>query len=159
MPSKVRIDTCMKRRVISCYPETTIKQAALLMAENNVGTMPVVDENGMLIGVTTMRDVIHIFLPDFIDLLSNINFIKDFGKWAFVSPERMQKAERLMVADIMVAPISVEEDCSLVKALSIMEKFGIADLLIVKEGRLVGIASRVDIGRAFLSKWLSEKTD
>ena len=29
------------------------------------------------------------------------------------------------------------------------------DLLVVRGGRLVGIASRVDIGRAFLTKWLT----
>jgi CBS domain-containing protein len=58
------------------------------------------------------------------------------------------------VADIMEEPVSVAEDCTLIRALSFMEKYRIRDLPVVKEGRLVGIASRVDIGRAFLSSWL-----
>lgn len=159
MAIKESIDSCMKHNVIFGHPEMTVKEAALLMAENNVGTLPVVDENSILVGVTTMRDVIHIFLPDFISLLSNISFIKDFGDWRNPSAESMQRAESLLVADIMEDPVSVEEDCSLVKALSFMEKFRIRDLPVVKNGKLVGIASRVDIGRAFLSTWLTAREE
>jgi CBS domain-containing protein len=35
-----------------------------------------------------------------------------------------------------------------------MEKYRIRDLPVGKERKLLGIASRVDIGRAFLSTWL-----
>jgi CBS domain-containing protein len=149
------IDCCMKRKVIFGHPETTVKEAALLMAENNVGTLPVVDETSVLVGVTTMRDVVQIFLPDFVPLLSNIRFVRDYGDLGTPSRESMQRAESLLVADLMEEPVSVEDDCTLIRALSFMEKHRIRDLPVVKEGKLVGIASRVDIGRAFLSTWLS----
>lgn len=153
------IDCCMKRKVIFTHPETTVREAALLMAENNVGTLPVVDGKSTLVGVTTMRDVIQIFLPDFVPLLSNIRFVRDFGDLGTPSRESIQRAESLMVADIMEEPVSVEEDCTLIRALSFMEKYRIRDLPVVKEGKLVGIASRVDIGRAFLSTWLTSQDD
>ena len=149
------IDCCMKQKVIYCHPDMTVKDAALLMVENNVGTLPVVDETSCLVGVTTMRDVIQIFLPDFVPLLSNIKFIKDYGDLGTPSQESIQRAENLLVDDIMEEPVSVEEDCTLVRALSFMEKHRIRDLPVVKNGKLAGIASRVDIGRAFLSIWLS----
>lgn len=149
------IDCCMKRKVIFGRPEMTVKEAALLMAQSNVGTLPVVDETSSLVGVTTMRDVIQIFLPDFVALLSNIRFIKDYGDLDTPTREDVQRAEDLLVADIMEDPVSVEEDCTLIRALSFMEKYRIRDLPVVKEGKLVGIASRVDIGRAFLSSWLT----
>lgn len=152
---KACIDCCMKIRVISGHPEMTVKEAALLMAESNVGTLPVVDEASQLVGVTTMRDVIQIFLPDFVPLLSNIRFVRDFGDLDTPSQEDIQRADSLLVADIMEKPVSVEIDCTLIRALSFMEKYRIRDLPVVKEGKLVGIASRVDIGRAFLSTWLS----
>ena len=125
------------------------------MAENNVGTLPVVDAALQLVGVTTMQAVIRIFLPDFVDLLSNIDFIKDYGDLGTPSPESIRQAESLMVADIMEEPMSVEVDCTLIRALSFMEKHRIRDLPVVEHGKLVGIASRVDIGRAFLSTWLT----
>jgi CBS domain-containing protein len=137
----------------------TVKDAALLMVENNVGTLPVVDETSALVGVTTMRDVIHIFLPDFVSLLSNLKFIKNYGNLETPSQESIQRAESLLVEDIMEEPIFVEDNCTLVRALSFMDKHRIRDLPVVKGGKLVGIASRVDIGRAFLSIWLSVQDD
>jgi CBS domain-containing protein len=149
----------MKRKVIYGHPEMTVREAALLMAENNVGTLPVVDEESILIGVTTMRSVIQIFLPDFVALLSNIKFVKDYGDLGTPSQQDIQRADSLTVADIMEEPVSVEIDCTLVRALSFMDKYRIRDLPVVQEGKLVGIASRVDIGRAFLSAWLTAHTD
>ncbi len=154
------IACCMKRRVIFGPPEMTVREAAALMAENNVGTLPVVDQASRLVGVTTMRDIIHIFLPDFVSLLSNIRYVRDYGEyWGTPSRENMHRAERLLVADVMEEPVSVEDDCTLIRALSIMDKHSIPDLIVVKEEELVGIASRVDIGRAFLSTWLSSRGD
>lgn len=155
MRSEECIDCCMKRRVIYGHPGMTVREAALLMAENNVGTLPVVDEESILIGVTTMRSVIQIFLPDFVALLSNIKFVKDYGDLGTPSQDDIRRADSLTVADIMEEPVSVEIDCTLVRALSFMDKYRIPDLPVVQQGKLVGIASRVDIGRAFLSTWLS----
>jgi CBS domain-containing protein len=149
----------MKQKVISGHPDMTVKEAALLMAESNVGTLPVVDDASQLVGVTTMRDVIQIFLPDFVPLLSNIRFVRDYGDLGTPSREDIQRADSLLVADIMEEPVSVEIDCTLIRALSFMEKYRIRDLPVIKEGKLVGIASRVDIGRAFLSTWLSSQDE
>lgn len=155
MVKKYCISDCMKHRVISGYPEMTVKSAAGLMAENNIGTLPVILKDSELVGVTTMDNIIQIFLPDFISLLSNISFIKEYGDLGTLSRENMEIAERLTVADIMEEPISVENDCELIRALSFMHKYKIRDLPVVEDGKLVGIASRVDIGRAFLSNWLN----
>lgn len=149
----------MKSRVIFGCPDMTVKSAAVLMAENNVGTLPVVVETSELIGVPTMDNIIQIFLPDFVSLLSNISFVKEYGDLGTLSPENMQMAESLSVADVMEEPISVENDCELMRALSFMHKYKIQDLPVVEDGKLVGIASRVDIGRAFLSNWLTSTTD
>lgn len=149
----------MKSRVIFGCPDMTVKSAAVLMAENNVGTLPVVVGTSELIGVPTMDNIIQIFLPDFVSLLSNISFVKEYGDLGKLSPENMQMAESLSVADVMEEPISVENDCELMRALSFMHKYKIQDLPVVEDGKLVGIASRVDIGRAFLSNWLTSTTD
>ena len=149
----------MKSKVIFGYPEMTVKTAASLMVENNVGTLPVVLKTKELLGVTTMDNVIQIFLPDFVSLLSNISFVKDYGDLGTLSPENLYEAESLTVANIMEEPISVENDCELIRALSFMHKYKIQDLPVVEGGKLVGIASRVDIGRAFLSNWLNSTTE
>ena len=87
--------------------------------------------------------------------MANISFIKDYGDLGTLSPDDLEQAESLLVTDIMGEPVSVESDCELIRALSFMHKYKIQDLPVVEEGNLVGIASRVDIGRAFLSTWLT----
>ena len=154
MAKHLDVHCCMKQNVVFGHPEMTVREAAALMAANHVGTLPIVAAMSKLVGVITMRDVIQIFLPDFVFLLSNIQFVKDYGNLGAPSEESVQRATKLLVADIMEEPISAEESCTLIRALSIMEKYGVADLPVVRGGKLVGLASRVDIGRAFLSSWL-----
>ena len=45
------IGDCMKRQVASVSPGTTVLGAARLVVDRHIGTLPVVDEQGTLIGV------------------------------------------------------------------------------------------------------------
>lgn len=154
MTDNLKIGDWMKRDIVAVHASMSVKEAAALLVERRVGTLPVLDEDGVLIGVTSITDITHIFLPDFVSLLADIDFVKDFGALKTPSKENLERAETLTVADIMKEPMAEEEDCSLVRALSVMEKHNLADLLVVRDRQLVGIASRVDIGRAFLTTWL-----
>jgi CBS domain-containing protein len=143
----------MKQNVFFVKPDTTVMEAAAVLVERRVGTLPVVDDAGILIGVTSIKDIIQIFLPDFVSLLSDIDFVKDYGALASPSSERQEKAKDMLVTDIMEEPVGIEDDSSFIKALSVMEKHGVPDLPVLKRGILVGIASRVDIGRALFIDW------
>ncbi|MBM7646845.1 CBS domain-containing protein [Scopulibacillus daqui] len=50
------LGSIMHRNVISVSPQQSIKEAAELMKQNNVGSLPVV-ENGQLKGMLTDRDI------------------------------------------------------------------------------------------------------
>jgi len=95
MRNKSMINDWMKKNVISAHQDTSVKEAARMMLEKKVGTLPVTDEDGVLVGVTTLQDIIQIFLPDFVSLLSNIDFIKDFGVTRDPSTESLTEAEEL----------------------------------------------------------------
>lgn len=47
----------MKPQVFTCGPDTSVQACAKIMAEHNVGIVPVVEDNGRLAGVVTDRDV------------------------------------------------------------------------------------------------------
>ena len=51
------VSDVMTRGVFSCTPSHTLKRAAELMAARNCGWVPVVDEEGRVIGVVTDRDI------------------------------------------------------------------------------------------------------
>ena len=152
------IANCMKRQVVSVSASTTVQEAAQVVAEKHVGTLPVVDEQGVLTGVTRISDILRVFMPDFVALMDNIDFVHDFGVLENLQSRDMLEASRLTVRDIMRPPVAVEETCGLLRASATMAKHRVRDLPVVdKEGRLAGIASPVDIAAALFAAWMTEE--
>lgn len=54
----VVINDVMKKKVITVAPDTTIKDAARLMAEKKIGCVPVVSD-GALVGLLTTTDILR----------------------------------------------------------------------------------------------------
>lgn len=151
----------MKKDVVSIWSQASLIEAAKLLADKKVGTLPVIDKKGHLVGLTSMSAIVRIFLPDFINVVKDLDFVHDFGAIDDPAVEDIQKAATIKVRDTMGEPISVGDDCSLMRALAIMVSHDLLDLPVVKNGKLVGIASRVDVGRAFIESWIvgAEKSE
>ncbi len=47
----------MSKNLISIKPEDTIEQAATLMVEKKISRLPVLDQNGKLVGIVSRRDI------------------------------------------------------------------------------------------------------
>jgi len=54
----VTIKSVMKKRVVSVNPDTTIKEAARVMADKKIGCVPVI-LNGALVGLVTTTDILR----------------------------------------------------------------------------------------------------
>lgn len=155
---QVCVGDCMKRRVITVTAATTVEEAARIVVEKHVGTLPVVDEAGVLTGVVRLDDLLAVFMPDFVALLDNIDFVHDFGALEYAEPKLAPEARDLTVTELAAPPVAVEEDSGLMHALATIVKRQLQDLPIVdKAGRLVGIASRVDIASAFFAEWTTRE--
>jgi CBS domain-containing protein len=142
----------MKRNVVSIPETSTIRETAEFFVKKHVGLLPVVDRENKLIGVVSMRDLLSLELPDFVNFVADLDFVHDFGAVETTRPG----AETLDVSikTLMEPPFTVQEDCGLLRAYALMLKHDLHDMPVVsKSGRLVGIASRVDIGAAILSTW------
>lgn len=152
------IGDCMKRQVAYVSPTTTVLEAARLVMEKHIGTLPVIDELGTLVGVVRVQDILDIFMPDFVRLMEDIDFVHDFGVLETLLPKDLPDAARLTMRDLMQEPVSVEQTCGLLRAFAIMHKHDIRDLPVVNQaGALVGIASLVDIAAKFLATWAREE--
>jgi len=146
------IKQCMKQEVVSIREDQSIAQAAHMMVEHHIGTLPVTDAKGVLIGLLQMRDLLGLVMPDFLGLVHDFDFVHDFG----AVESRLPSVEKLTkpVRTIMHSPISVDENCGLLRAIAILHTNQLLDVPVVDQaGRLVGIASRVDIGVALLENW------
>ena len=148
----MEISGYMKRNVISVPSTATIRQAAALFVEKHIGLLPVVDENQNPIGVLGLRDLLALELPDFVRFIADVDFVHDFGAVETTRPpaETLNKSVKTM----MRPPITVEGDSGLLRTYALMLQHNVHDILVVaRDGKLIGIASRVDIGAAILSTW------
>lgn len=148
----MHVQDCMKKRVFSISPASPISDAIKIFLSKHIGTLPVIDTNGKLIGLLLLRDIIGLVLPDFLKLISDIDFVHEFG----AIEEHVPSQETLMqpVSTLMHPPVSVESDCGLVRAFSVLYKEGILDLPVVDvQNVLVGIVSSIDIGTAYITNW------
>ena len=150
----MKVRDCMKRNVVSISSSATIHQVAARMVKNRIGLLPVVDERGKPLGVVRLRDLLTLELPDFVNLLPDVDFVHDFGAVETTRPSAKELGQP--VTTLMREAISTVEDCGLLRAYALMLQHDVHDLPVVSaDGRLVGIASRVDIGMAILSYWKS----
>jgi CBS domain-containing protein len=142
----------MKRHVVSIKPNATIHEAAVIFVKRHIGLLPVVDNDDRPIGVIGMRDLLKLELPDFVNFVMDVDFVHDFGAVEETRPpaRTLKKA----VKSLMRPVITVEEDTGLLRAYALMLQQNLHDIPVVsKDGKLVGIASRVDVGVAILSTW------
>jgi CBS domain-containing protein len=146
------ISKYMKRNVVSIRETATIREAAAVFVKHHIGLLPIVDKENRLIGVVGLRDLLTLELPDFISFVSDVDFVHDFGAVETTRPpaEVLDRPVTTLITDA----ISVPEDSGLLRSYALMLQHKLHDMPIVSaDGKLVGVASRVDIGTAILSAW------
>jgi len=148
----MKISEYMKRTVVS-IPETyTIRDAAAVIVKKHIGLLPVVDQDDRLVGVVSLRNLLSLELPDFVNFVADLDFVHDFGAVETTRPpaEVLDK----LVTTLMSPAISVTEDTGLLRTYALLLQHNLHDMPVVSaDGKLAGISSRVDIGVAILSTW------
>jgi len=151
----MKIHDIMKKNVVSIPEITTIGEAAAMIVIKRVGILPVVDDIGRPVGVVSLSDLLKLEMPDFINLVADIDFVHDFGAVETTRPEPELLARS--VTTIMEPVITIEENSGLLRAYAVMLQNEVFDLPVTNDsGGLVGIVSHVDIGSAILSLWSTE---
>ncbi|MGZ4592268.1 MAG: CBS domain-containing protein [Actinomycetes bacterium] len=133
----------MAERVAAVRESTPFKEIVRVLAEQQVGALPVLDENDRLVGVVSEAD-----------LLAKEND----ADLAWLA--RLHRRERVRHAKaagdtaraLMTTPaIAVSPDQSVVEAARLLDRSGVKQLPVTdSEGTLVGIVSRRDLLKVFL---------
>lgn len=125
--------------------EKTIPVRELIFILNSavMSNMPIVDEEGKLIGIISEKDLIKAALPGYFEMLHSTSFIPDMNQLA---KKLVQIAddpiEKYMQRDF----ICVEEDDDDLQAADLIIRRNLKSLPVVdKEGRLVGVVKRIDL--------------
>jgi len=133
------VQKCMKTTVVSISDTLNVAETAEIFMRRHIGTLPVVNAEGQLVGLVQLRDLLTLVMPDFIHLV-------------VPAPEQIAQPVRT----IMQAPVAIQEDCGLLRAFALLYRHQLSDLPVVDaQNRLIGIVSRVDLGTALLRNWFA----
>lgn len=143
----------MTKNVVSVLPEESLMKAAQIMYEHTFEGLPVVSEQGKVMGIITQYDLVskgaNLHLPTFLQLM------KDFPLYqkdkSTLKPE-LEKIASLTVRDLMnPEPLTVRPSQTLEEVAQLFtEHHRVNPIIVVDEvGRLEGVISRFDIIRFF----------
>lgn len=121
----LRVHELMTRKVASVHPETSVTRAARMMEECDCGALPVVTDNGTLVGMVTDRDI------------------------ALGIVARGRDVHDAIVADCMTERVvACYADETIAECLRHMAERQVRRMPVVDDrGRLVGIVSQSDLAR------------
>jgi len=138
----VKARDLMRRDLTSLEPDTLVHEAIYIMEQSGLSTLPVVDEEGKLVGIITEHDLIQAALPEYFEMLHSVTFLPNLNQ----IQKRLREMAFRPVSEYMKEVFSVHLDD---------EDLHIADLLIRKrlkqipvvdgEGHLVGVIRRIDL--------------
>jgi CBS domain-containing protein len=135
--------------VITVKPSASIQEVAKLLLARRISAVPVIDDQGKLVGIVSEGDLMH---------RAEAGTERRHSWWleGFLGDEVLAaeyvKSHARKVADVMTRHvISTSPDTQLHEIAALMEKKSIKRLPIVQDGHLIGIVSRANLIQAVAS--------
>ena len=120
-------------RIISIDSDATVNEAIAMLVQNNIGSLPVVNNEGRLVGIFAERDVLRII------------------------HNRGERFGRLRIADVMTPnPTTCDIQDDVNDVMGQMSEQRIAKVPVLESGKLVGIISVGDVIKVMYDKVATE---
>lgn len=140
----------MSGDVVSVGRAANMAEIVAILNKHHVSGVPVVDEEGRLLGVVTHEELINVFIPHYFSMFDDLAFLDDLGA---IETQTMAEIEPslFLAEDVMVAePVTVKPETSIMKVAALLLNKRLVFLPVVdEEGRVVGVLNRGDVSRAF----------
>lgn len=149
VPSDSSVADFMTLDPIVVGPETVLKEAIRLMADNRVSSLPVVGDDKSLIGIISESDLLWqetgVQLPAYIMILDSVVYLENPATY----DRELHKAFGQTVKDVMTTSVTTTSpDQSLREAARVMHKRKIHQLPVVDAANhVIGILTLGDIVR------------
>ena len=140
----------MTTNVITVVPDTSVQALATLLSERGISGVPVVDKDGLLVGIVSEGDLLHRA-----ETGTERRTQRRRSRWldTFAADQEAArdyvKAHGRSVQEIMTREvISVSDTTELADIATLLETKRIRRVPVVRDGKLVGIVSRANLVRA-----------
>lgn len=137
MSERRRVREVMRGQVLTVRPDTPFKGITVLLSSWGVSGVPVVDDDGTVVGVVSQRDLLEREIRH---------------RLLRFRPRLRRKVRGSRADELMTAPaITVPQDAGVAEAIRLMEDHGVHRLPVLDDdAKLVGIVGRSDLLRGFL---------
>jgi CBS domain-containing protein len=134
--------------VVSVTPDASEREVLEILLKNNVPGVPVVDEEGLLVGFVNDGHLLSSALPKYLTIMEDVSFITESGdKWVHYFAESAEKPVR----EVMTPEVSqIEVGQSEVVAAHKMVHDGVSSVVVTDNGEVVGIVTRLDLFAAIV---------
>lgn len=138
----------MTREIITVGLELEVSELANLFWENRISGVPVVDEEGKLLGIVTESDLIDqskkVHIPTVMTILDSMIFLENPAKL----DKEIKKMTGTKVKDIhSTKVVTVTEDTPMSEIATIMSDRRLHTLPVVNGEKIVGVIGKADIIR------------
>jgi CBS-domain-containing membrane protein len=141
----------MTTEVVSVTTETTIRELAEIIMKHRIGSVPVVDSEGALIGIVTESDLIeqdkNFHIPTVISLFDWVIYLESEKKFE----KELKRMTARTVGDIYTKDVvTVAPSTPISELADLMSSKKIHAVPVVENGLLVGIVARIDLIRSMV---------
>ncbi len=146
----MQVRDIMSSPAITVRPDTKIQEIASIMREHQISGLPVVDENGELLGKITELNLIArnapVKQPHYITVLSAVIpvGIEDY----FNYKEQLRQTLATNASELMDHEVhTIEPGVALEEAMEIMLHPEISMLPVIEQNKVIGVVTRTDLVR------------
>lgn len=151
----MQVKDFMIRKVYTVNPTNSIKDLLVILQKNQIGGVPVVDDDNHLIGIISDGDVLRFLSPNPVAGLADLVYIIEDGKMEDVLREKLQTKVKAIMRKRNIVKVSPDENFE--TAIRILSKHHFKKLPVVDDaGRVVGVLSRGDIINNIAAKMIGE---
>jgi len=153
----VKAHEIMTTNVLSAKPGMKVHEIATLMVQHRISALPVLTDDGALVGIVTESDLLH---RRETGTERKRSWWLDMFTDADSRAREFVKAHAAAVEDIMSrVVVTVPYDSSVAEVADILDSHRIRRVPVIRDGKVVGIISRSDLVRALAMSKIVGSTD
>ena len=133
---------------ISVTPDTSEREVLKVLLENNVPGVPVVDEEGSLVGFVSDGHLLASALPQYLKVMADVSFVSEAGdEWV----DYFAGSAERPVGEVMSKEVSqIEVGKSEIVVAHKMVHDVVSSVVVTEAGKVVGIVTRLDLYAAII---------
>ena len=143
----------MTKEILTVTPKTSVSELAELFTTHNINGVPVIDDEGKLLGVVTENDLIYqkkkVHIPTVINILDSVIYLESPEKMK----QEMQKITGVTVQDIYTSNVvTIGQETPIDEIATIMAEKNIHTLPVLDNDNLIGVIGKGDIIKTLINK-------